>query len=91
MNLKVKFIKVPSLIIGIILFISGATLQSQNFEDLTFGTDTTFEVMTWNIEWFPKNGATTIDYVTQIIDALDVDLLAIQELQVAIKQFAHRV
>ncbi len=37
------------------------------------------EVMTWNIEWFPKNGEITVDYVTQIIDALDMDILAIQE------------
>ena len=53
--------------------------SGQSIEDLSFGTDTTFEVMTWNIEWFPKNGEITIDYVTQIIEALDIDLLAIQE------------
>ena len=53
--------------------------SGQSLEDLSFGTDTTFEVMTWNIEWFPKNGEITIDYVTQIIEALDIDLLAIQE------------
>ena len=35
--------------------------------------------MTWNIEWFPKNDQITVDYVTQIIEALDIDLLAIQE------------
>jgi len=80
MNLKVKFIKFPSLIIGIILFLSGTTLQSQNFEDLTFGTDTTFEVMTWNIEWFPKNGQVTVNNVKQIIEALQVDVIALQEI-----------
>ncbi len=64
-----------------ILFLSLASisLYSQNIEDLSFGTDSTFEVMTWNIEWFPKNGQVTIDYVTEIIEALDIDLLAIQE------------
>jgi endonuclease/exonuclease/phosphatase family metal-dependent hydrolase len=36
-------------------------------------------VLTWNIEWLPKNGQTTIDYLVEIIEALDVDLLAIQE------------
>jgi len=61
------------------VLLSGIVSSAQSFDDLAFGTDSTFEVMTWNIEWFPKNGATTIDYVTQIIDALDVDLLAIQE------------
>ena len=67
--------------IALILFVllSGIVSSAQSFDDLAFGTDSTFEVMTWNIEWFPKNGAATIDYVTQIIDALDVDLLAIQE------------
>jgi len=57
----------------------GFSSSGQSFEDLSFGTDTTFEVMTWNIEWFPKNGEITVDYVTQIIEALDIDLLAIQE------------
>lgn len=57
----------------------GVSSFAQSIEDLSFGTDTTFEVMTWNIEWFPKNGQVTIDYVTRIIEALDIDLLAIQE------------
>ncbi|MBC8214467.1 MAG: endonuclease/exonuclease/phosphatase family protein [Candidatus Marinimicrobia bacterium] len=51
-----------------------------DIDDLTFGEESTFEVMTWNIEWFPKNGQTTVDNVTQIIQALDVDLIAMQEL-----------
>ena len=53
--------------------------SAQSIEDLSFGTDSTFEVMTWNIEWLPKNGQTTVDYLVEIIEALDVDLLAIQE------------
>jgi len=52
---------------------------TQDFENLDFGTESTFEIMTWNIEWFPKNDQITVDYVTQIIVALDIDLLAIQE------------
>jgi endonuclease/exonuclease/phosphatase family metal-dependent hydrolase len=55
-------------------------LFSQNLEDLGFGTDNTLEVMSWNIEWFPKSGQTTIDYVIEIIQALDVDVLALQEI-----------
>ena len=54
-------------------------LNGQDLDELYFGTDETFEVMTWNIEWFPKNNQITVDYVTQIIQALDVDILAIQE------------
>ena len=53
---------------------------TQDFDDLSFGTDNTLDVITWNIEWFPKNGQTTVNYVTEIIEALDVDVLAIQEL-----------
>jgi len=59
---------------------SGLTISAQDFNNLSFGTDSTFEVMTWNLEWFPKSGALTVDYVKQIIIALDVDVLAIQEI-----------
>ena len=62
-----------------LFLISNPSLQSQDLDELYFGTDETFEVMTWNIEWFPKNNQITVDYVTQIIQALDVDILAIQE------------
>ncbi len=68
------------ILISIILILTGYNFSAQGIEDLSFGTDTTFEAMTWNIEWFPKNGQITIDYVKQIIDALDVDLLALQEI-----------
>ena len=63
----------------LVLIFSSSILRAQNIEDLSFGTDTTFEAMTWNIEWFPKKGQTTANYVSQIIKALDVDLVAIQE------------
>ncbi len=72
-------------IIGLIIIFSSLCLRSQNFGDLNFGTDSTFEVMTWNIEWFPKNGQSTITNVSQIIDALDVDLIAVQEIEDKLK------
>jgi endonuclease/exonuclease/phosphatase family metal-dependent hydrolase len=53
--------------------------MAQGIEDLSFGTESTLEIMTWNIERFPKNGQTTINYVIDIIEALDVDIVAIQE------------
>ncbi len=53
---------------------------SQSLQDMTFGEAATFEVMTWNIEWFPKNGTTTIDSVRKVIEALDVDIIALQEI-----------
>lgn len=63
----------------VILILIGLSSYAQSIEDLSFGTDNTFEVMTWNIERFPKNGQLTVGYVAQIIEALDVDLIAIQE------------
>lgn len=60
-------------------FFLPALLPAQSLEDLHFGTDSTFEAVTWNIEWFPKNGQKTVNYVSQVIEAIDVDLIAIQE------------
>ena len=62
------------------LFIFSGVSWGQTFEDLGFGTEETLEILTWNIEWFPKDGATTASYVTGVIEGLDVDLLAIQEI-----------
>jgi len=65
----------------LLLIVLTATQSSgQSFDGLAFGTDETFEVVTWNIEWFPKDGQTTVGYVSDIIDAIDADLIAMQEL-----------
>ena len=63
----------------LILFLSGQ-LYGQSLSDISFGTDSTFEVVSWNIEWFPKNGSVTIDSVSKIIESLDADLLGLQEI-----------
>ena len=55
-------------------------LFAQSLKDLSFGTDASFDLITWNVEWFPKNGQSTVDSVRQIIQALDVDVLALQEI-----------
>lgn len=67
-------------LISLLFLFSTAILFSQNLEDLDFGTDTTLEIMTWNMEWFPKEGQTTVDYVSAIIEALEVDVIAVQEI-----------
>ena len=64
---------------NILLIIFISVSFSQDFDELFFGTDDALDIITWNIEWFPKNNQVTIDYVKQIIEALDVDILAIQE------------
>jgi len=68
------------MILVALLTATGLSLFSQNLDGLTFGTDSTLEVMTWNIERFPKNGQTTLIYVTEIIEDLDVDVVALQEI-----------
>ncbi len=52
---------------------------SQTLEDLEFGTEETLDIVTWNIEWFPKNDQTTLQYVVNIIESIDADIIAIQE------------
>ena len=53
---------------------------AQDLEDLSFGDDNSLDIATWNIEWFPKNNQITVDYVSEIISLLDLDILSIQEL-----------
>ena len=55
------------------------TLTAQSIQDLSFGTEATLDIMTWNIEQFPKNGETTLTNVKAIIEGLDVDIVAVQE------------
>jgi endonuclease/exonuclease/phosphatase family metal-dependent hydrolase len=66
------------LIIALIGF--SFSLKSQINGDLQFGTDSTLDIVTWNIEWFPKDGNATVEYVTEIIEALDCEIYAIQEI-----------
>ena len=56
------------------------TFLAQSLNDLDFGTDTTFDVVTWNIENFPKNGEITMSYVADILEAIDADIIAVQEI-----------
>lgn len=70
-------LKIYSAIAALLIF---GNVSAQNFDDLTFGTDSTLDVVTWNIENFPKNGQTSVDYVTEIILAMDLDVIAMQEI-----------
>lgn len=55
-------------------------LQAQTLQDLEFGTSTTLEVITWNIQDYPRQGQNTTEKVIEIIEALDVDVIALQEI-----------
>ena len=62
------------------LLLLNVFIFSQDLEDLSFGSENSLDIATWNIEWFPKNGQASVEYVTQIIQHLDLDILAMQEL-----------
>ena len=47
--------------------------------DLAFGSDTTFDIITWNIEEFPKDETETPTYLARVLEALEPDVVAIQE------------
>ncbi len=70
--------RVKSIII--FLFALFKVIDAQNFNDLFFGDDFSLDIATWNIEWFPKNDETTVEYVIDIINSLELDIIAIQEL-----------
>ena len=62
-----------------ILFLS-SFLQSQSLADLNFGGEGSFEVVTWNLEFFPKNDQTTIDSTALAMTAINADVYALQEI-----------
>ena len=44
------------------------------------GIDNGMEVVTWNIENFPKAGQATIDFLANIINCLNADIYCLQEI-----------
>jgi endonuclease/exonuclease/phosphatase family metal-dependent hydrolase len=64
----------------LILVLCPFFLFAQISDDLEFGSEETLEVITWNIEHFPKLGQTTVSLVSQVIEELNADVIAIQEI-----------
>jgi len=64
----------------LIFLISSQLLSAQTLNDLYFGTDTTFDIISWNIEWFPKNN-NTASKVQEILTRLEADVYALQEIE----------
>ena len=62
-----------------LILISSQILSAQTINNLYFGTDTTFDIISWNIEWFPKNNNTAVK-VQEILTSLDADIYALQEI-----------
>ena len=48
--------------------------------DLDFGTDETLDIITWNIQNFPKHNS-TLNYLLQLIPIMDPDIIALQEIE----------
>lgn len=59
---------------------------SQDLGELSFGTDSALEVLTWNMEWFPKSGILAVDSVAKVIESLDADIIGIQEIDYTIRK-----
>jgi len=47
---------------------------------LQFGTDETLDIITWNIQNFPKSNSLTVNYLSQLIIEFDADIVALQEI-----------
>ena len=63
----------------LLFFLFPLFVCSQN-SSLNFGTNNTLDIVTWNLEWFPKNGNITIDSLKSIIEKIDADVYALQEI-----------
>ena len=50
------------------------------FAQINFSNQNSFDIFTWNVEWFPKQGVVTVDSVKEIIEAIDAELIALQEI-----------
>ena len=67
-------------IVLLTVFLVAFQLHSQNFVNLNFGSNYTLDIVTWNTEWFPANGTTTVNYVKEIVEAMDAEIIAFQEI-----------
>jgi len=76
----------------LIFFLFIHVLNAQTLDDLEFGTDTTLDIVSWNIEWFPKNSSTS-NYVEEILRNLNADIYALQEIDdtILLKQVVSNI
>ncbi len=61
-------------------FLWAEELPQIEYSNLSVGEKQTLEIMTWNIEHFPKSEY-TIDYAVRIISAIDADVIGLQEIE----------
>ena len=73
------------MIIGaLLLLVLNSCAENKNIitsgNSIQFGTESTLDVITWNIENFPKQNSSTVNYLAELIPLLYVDIIAIQEI-----------
>ena len=73
-----KFIIALFILLTVILW--AEELPKIEYDKLTIGEEQTLEIMTWNIQNFPKSEF-TINYVSEIILAIDADIIGMQEIE----------
>ncbi len=67
------------IVLAINLLFLTTLINAQTIDDLSYGTDNSFEVISWNIEMFPLVENVTVDNLSQLIPAIDADVIAFQE------------
>ena len=50
------------------------------FSQINFSNQNSFDVVTWNLEWFPKQGPVTVDSLKNIIEIINSEVYALQEI-----------
>ncbi|MDP8219706.1 MAG: endonuclease/exonuclease/phosphatase family protein [Candidatus Stygibacter frigidus] len=55
--------------------------DNPDISDLTIGSDETLEIVTWNLQTFPKLQGETVDLVAQLISEMDADIICLQEIE----------
>lgn len=86
--LKLRFI-IGSLLLASVVGLAGCSSPEKSviptdvnpFAGARVGTDSTLEIATWNLEHFAKKGEATVDAVIQAVQGMDVDIIALQEIQ----------
>jgi len=72
------------IIATLLLFLLDSCAENKNIfipdNSIRLGTEYTLDIITWNIKSFPKQDNTTVDYIVNLIDSMDVDIIALQEI-----------
>ena len=73
---------VKYIILFLILIISSCSKENEiSFDLINFGTNETLDIITWNIENYPKENYLTTEYVSNFINSFnDIDIIALQEI-----------